>query len=81
MRRWCSGNIQPFQGCASGSIPERRNKTQFLLLILLLIKYLFQICLFINDSKSSKLSILSRFNRLSFAILNAFANSASDICC
>jgi hypothetical protein len=24
LRRWCSGNMKPFQGLASGSIPERR---------------------------------------------------------
>jgi hypothetical protein len=24
MRRWCGGNMKPFQGLASGSIPERR---------------------------------------------------------
>ncbi len=33
MRRWCSGNMKPFQGLASGSIPERR--TLFALLPLL----------------------------------------------
>jgi hypothetical protein len=27
MRRWCSGNMQPFQGCASGSITARDSRT------------------------------------------------------
>jgi hypothetical protein len=28
-RRWCSGNMKPFQGLASGSIPERRKFLTF----------------------------------------------------
>ena len=33
-RRWCSGNMKPFQGLASGSIPERRNSFFILFLII-----------------------------------------------
>ena len=69
LRRWCSGNMKPFQGLASGSIPERRK---------IFCKILAQFFLFFHKSNHTH----SRLNEVSQTFVQAkFKGWKRNCCC